>query len=388
MRLLHCVRSLNPVGGGPIEAIRQRVCALSIRGVESEVACLDEATKPWLADFPVAVHGLGPCFGGYGYSTRWIPWLRRNCGRFDAVIINGLWQFNSLGTKVGLPRNFPYFVFPHGMLDPWFKRTYPLKHVKKWLYWPWAEYRVLRGARAVFFTSEAERRLARESFWLYCCRECVVNYGTADPSGELKASKQKFLDAFPKVRGERFLLYLGRLHEKKGLDLLCDAWARERPDRLLLIAGPGEPAFIRALERRIEHLGISASVLLVGMLSGALKWGALAAADAFVLPSHQENFGVAVAEALACETPVLISDQVNIWREIVEDGAGVAASDDIEGTCSLLRSWITSSAGAWNERRSRARQCFERRFTIAKSAESLIRAIERYGVRAASRAVQ
>jgi hypothetical protein len=90
-----------------------------------------------------------------------------------------------------------YFVFPHGMLDPWFKRTYPFKHLKKWLYWPWAEYRVLRDAQAVLFTCEEEKRLARESFWLYRCNERVVTLGIARPSGDTTAQRELFLAAIP-----------------------------------------------------------------------------------------------------------------------------------------------------------------------------------------------
>ena len=93
----------------------------------------------------------------------------------------------------------PYVVFTHGMLDPWFKRQYPLKHVKKWLYWPWAEYRVLRDATAVLFTSEEERRLARRSFWLYRCNEVVINYGTAAPPADDGAAADRFRRAFPSV---------------------------------------------------------------------------------------------------------------------------------------------------------------------------------------------
>lgn len=383
MRLLHCIRSLNPSGGGPIEALRQRLGALRDRGHESEVACLDAPAEPWLADFPAPVQALGPGRGGYGYSARWMPWLRANRHRFDAVIINGLWQFNSFGTRQALGAAFPYFVFPHGMLDPWFKRTYPLKHLKKWLYWPWAEYRVLRDARAVFFTSEEERRQARESFWLYHCREAVVNYGTAGPPGDLAQHRRDFLAAFPELGGKKILLFLGRLHEKKGLDLLCEAWARVRSAAEaakgggveVVIAGPGSAAAEAAVRESIARLRLAGTVRLTGMLTGSLKWGALAAADAFVLPSHQENFGVAVAEALACGTPVLLSTRVNIWREIVADGAGCAEPDTPEGTARLLRTWLDEPAEQWRAKRSSARACFEARFTIARSAESLIREI-------------
>src|SRR5213076_1488953 len=113
-----------------------------------------------------------------------------------------------------------------GMLDPWFKRTYPLKHLKKWIYWPWADYRVLRDARAVLFTTEEERLLARQSFWLYRCREAVVDYGTAGPTGDAARQRESFRSAFPMLRDTRNLLFLSRLHPKQGCDTLLAAFAR------------------------------------------------------------------------------------------------------------------------------------------------------------------
>ena len=91
-------------------------------------------------------------------APRLLSWLRENATRYDAVIVNGIWQYHSYATWLALHRSeTPYFVFTHGMLDPWFKRRHPLKHLKKWLYWPWADYRVLRDAQAVIFTCEEER---------------------------------------------------------------------------------------------------------------------------------------------------------------------------------------------------------------------------------------
>jgi glycosyltransferase involved in cell wall biosynthesis len=148
--------------------------------------------------------------------------MRQHHKQFDAVIVHGIWQYSSFGVWRALAgTDTPYFVFPHGMLDPWFKRTYPLKHLKKLLYWPWAEYRVLRDAAAVLFTSEEERRLARESFALYRCREVVVNFGTAAPEN-LERAREVFFGTHPQLRNRRFLLFLGRLHVKKGCDLLIN----------------------------------------------------------------------------------------------------------------------------------------------------------------------
>ena len=109
-----------------------------------------------------------------------MPWLRAHAPDYDAVVVHGVWQYTSLAVWRALRRGpVPYFVYFHGMLDPWFKRAYPLKHLKKWLYWPWADYRVARDAKAVLFTAREEARLAAQSFWLYRVTPAVVGYGLA-----------------------------------------------------------------------------------------------------------------------------------------------------------------------------------------------------------------
>ena len=165
MKILRSIHSVNPALGGPIESVRQSSAVLMRRGHEVEIISLDAPTDPWVRDCPMPVHALGPGRGSYGYAPRFSRWIRERHAKYDAVIVQGIWQYSSFGVWRALRGTpTPYFVFPHGMLDPWFKRTYPLKHLKKLLYWPWAEYRVLRDAAAVLFTSEEERRLARESF--------------------------------------------------------------------------------------------------------------------------------------------------------------------------------------------------------------------------------
>ena len=291
------------------------------------------------------------------------------------MIVHGLWQYHGFGVwRAVAGSSTPYFVFPHGMLDPWFKRAYPRKHFKKLLYWPWAEYRVLRDAKAVFFTSEEERRSARESFSLYRCREVVVSFGTAQPPMDLVHAREAFFNAFPNLRGERFVLFLGRLHEKKGCDLLIEAFGqlRNSAERVhLVMAGPcAHPNYLRHLQQVASSS--TGPISFPGMLT---KWGALSAAEAFVLPSHQENFGIAVAEALACGTPVLISNKVNIWREIEADGAGYVENDDLAGTTKLLKRWLVTGPEARSTIRESAKKSFASRFEIERATDSLVAAI-------------
>jgi glycosyltransferase involved in cell wall biosynthesis len=378
MKILRSAHTVNPALGGPIESIRQSSAALVRRGHEVEIISLDAPSDSWVRDFVVPVHALGPGLGHYGYAPRFSDWIRQRRENYDAVIVHGNWQYSGFGVWRALAgSDTPYFVFPHGMLDPWFKRTYPLKHLKKWLYWPWAEYRVLRDAAAVLFTSEEERRLARESFWLYRCHERVVNYGTAAPPNP-EAAREKFLESFPHLRGQPFLLFLGRLHEKKGCDLLLEAFVQLQNSFAtplhLMMAGPSfDDDYFRGLRQLAASAGNAIS--FPGMLTGDLKWGALSAAEAFVLPSHQENFGIAVAEALGCGTPVLISNKINIWREIEADGAGYIENDDLPGTIQLLKRWLATPEISRAEMRASARKCFAAHFEIERATDSLLEVI-------------
>ncbi|HTN94681.1 MAG TPA: glycosyltransferase [Gallionella sp.] len=379
MKILHILPSVDPKGGGPMEGVRQRGLRLIEMGHEVEVLSLDDPASFFLPGYGLTVHALGPSRGGYRYNPRLVPWLRDHARKYDAIVVNGLWQYHSFGAWRALNRmKVPYFVFTHGMLDPWFKHAYPLKHLKKWLYWPWAEYRVLRDAQTVLFTSEEERLRARESFGLYRAHEAVVTYGTTTPPGNAGLLRAHFYAAHPDLRGKRLLLFMSRIHEKKGCDLLIDAFAKvagQNTDLHLVMAGPDQTGWAAALQAHAQRLGIAGRITWPGMLQGVMKWGAFYASEAFVLPSHQENFGIAVAEALGCGVPVLISDKVNIWREIEADGAGIVNSDTADGTEKSLRQWLALDAADRSKMAQQARTTFERRFTVDAMANSLIETI-------------
>jgi len=375
VKILHVINSVNPTTGGPIEGVRQLGGTLASQGHVVEVASLDPPGAPYLKQLPLQVYPLGPTRLRYAFSTRLIPWLIANRSRYDAVIVNGIWQFHSFGAWRALHNsNTPYVVFTHGMLDPWFKKEYPLKHVKKLMYWPWAEYRVLRDAQAVLFTSEEERVLARESFRLYRCNEVVVNYGTARPTGDMHLERQEFFGRYPELRGKKLVLFMGRIHPKKGCDLLIEAFANVLAHQAgwhLVIAGPDQVGWQEKLSNLAAQQGLTSSITWTGMIGGPLKWGALHAAEVFALPSHQENFGIVLAEALAAGVPTLISNKVNIWREIQSDRAGLVAEDNLKGISQLFQSYLNLPDDTKLAMRQRARVCFEQRFEIKQAANTL-----------------
>lgn len=373
MKILQLLPTLDLSSGGVARTVLATSRELAARGHVTEIASFDEPSARWVVDAGLPVHALWGSRTTYGYSKAMLHWLREHGPRFDRVIVNGLWQYHGLAAwRAFAGTATPYFVFPHGMLDVWFKRTYPLKHLKKWPYWAWAEYRILRDAAAVIYTSEEERQQARESFWLYRCREKICALGIEKPT---PASADLFFNRFPELRQKRIVLFLSRLHPKKGCDLLVEAFLRfasSHPAHVLVLAGPDQIGWESELRARAEKAGSGDRVVFTGMLEGEIKQSAFAAAEVFVLPSHQENFGLAVAEALAAGLPVLISDRVNIWREIVEDGAGYVEHDDLEGTTRLLERWLQTMPESRATMAANARNCFTRRFEIERAVASLL----------------
>jgi glycosyltransferase involved in cell wall biosynthesis len=375
MKVLHCIHSVNPAGGGPIEFIRQVVQLHLRKGTDIEIVCLDSPDDPWVKDFPCKVHALGPGFLSYGFSWRWVNWIRDNRKKYSIVVVNGIWQYSSFGTWLALKdTDTPYVVFTHGMLDPWFKQRYPLKHLKKSLYWPFAEYWVLKDAKVVLFTSEEERLLSFQSFPIYECNQMVIGYGAASPPAPVEAMKKEFAGLFPDLANKRVFLFLGRVHEKKGIDLLLQAFAKvlTDPDFHLMVAGPAMEHYLSRLKDLASTLGIGNRVTWTGMIDGNTKWASLCNAEALVLPSHQENFGVVVAEALACNVPVLISNKVNIWREILSSEAGFVANDTLEGTEEMLKKWLDLTEADRSQMKENAGQCFQRYFDVEMAFRRLM----------------
>ncbi len=389
MRLLHIIASVDPVGGGPIEGVLQQAKISREVGIHIDIASLDSPDAPFVSDCPVDVIALGKAgqpawrkstpWGHYGYQRKMVPWLRANIGKYDAVIVNGLWNYATMAARrVLVHGGVPYAVFTHGMLDPWFRTTYPVKTFAKQMFWYVCEGPLLNNADAVFFTTKDEMVVSDQAFRPYHVRGRVVGFGTADVGGNADEQIAAFRAGLPRLGDRRFLLYLSRIHPKKGVDLLIEAFsaiAHDQPDLDLVIAGPDQVGWREELEELVAELGIENRVHWPGLVSGDRKWGALKGCEAFVLSSHQENFGVVVAEALACGKTVLISDKVQIWREISEHHAGLVKPDTLDGTRDLLREFIALPPDDVAAIETNARALFETTFDIRKAIANINAAI-------------
>jgi glycosyltransferase involved in cell wall biosynthesis len=366
----------HPSEGGPIENTVQTARALIKRGHTVEIASLDPADATWLKDIDIKVYPLGSTRDRYLNAPRLKQWLIENANNYDVVLQHGLWNPTTFATWRAMRRTGqPYVTYPHGMLDPYFRRLKPLKHVMKQLLWFIADGRLLKDSQLVLFTTEEELLAARKSFWPCWYRERVVSYGTADVPVELADQAEAFLEALPVLKGRRFLLFMSRIHPKKGCDILIKAFARiaqKWPDVDLVIAGPDEVGLVPQLQALALKLHIQDRIHWPGMLTGSVKWGALRACAGFVLPSHQENFGVVVAEAMACARPVLITSKVQIWREVKSADAGIVVNDDVDGIASLLTSFLELPQSRRDEMSRNARDWFSKHFEITHVTDALI----------------
>jgi glycosyltransferase involved in cell wall biosynthesis len=380
MKALHVIPSLDPASGGPVEVLRQLRTIFSLGGHQVDVATLDSPEVARKYEFPARVFALGPSKGIYRYTPVAIPWLKANVAGYDLVVIHCVWQYSALAAYRALEGfAIPYAVFTHGMLDPYFKKRCPFKHLKKTIYWHGFLRKILCDADVVLFTSEEERLLARETFSRYKVRETVMPLGSFGPSCDTAAAREEFLVRWPHLRGKRLALSLGRIHPKKAIDVVIGAFAgtlANDPAWHLVIAGPDEAGHRKELETLAAGLGLSSRITWTGMLQGDLKWGSLLVSEILVMPSHQENFGMVVVEALACSLPVILSNKVNIWREVLNCSAGYIGEDTVEATKASLSRWSALTAEEIAVTRNCARKCFHESFNLNVTSKKILQVFE------------
>jgi len=384
MKILRVISSMNPKQGGPCQGIRNSIPELEKSNVRNEVVCIDEPDADYLGKDSFTIHAIGAGKkNSWGYNKNLIPWLLSNFHRFDKVIVHGLWSYHSHAAIKAIIEyrenndvSPKVYIMPHGMLDPYFQKAKErrLKALRNEIYWKIIENKVINKADGILFTCEEELLLARTTFPNYKPkREINVGYGVELPPEHNGGKKKAFEEKVPKWNGKPFLLFLSRIHQKKGVDLLINAYLKleKELDTIpqLVIAGPGlEHSYGKEIKLLASK---SQNILFPGMLSGDAKWGAFYECEAFVLSSHQENFGISIVEALACSRFVLISNKVNIWREIKSESAGFVADDTALGTIELLNNWISLSGDEKLKMNEQAKATFEKLYAIGPAANKL-----------------
>jgi glycosyltransferase involved in cell wall biosynthesis len=291
----------------------------------------------------------------------------------DMVHVHGLWHpAGTLAAMAARWSNKPYVLTPHGMLDHW---ALARSRTKKRLYGALFERRNIAGAARLHFLNTEELAEARdygEAFDPFVMPNGVV-------VGDYSAlpDRQSLYTEVPELQGKVVALFLGRLHPKKGFAALIPALAeavKSQPDLHLLIAGPDEGGYKAQLDKLIAQHHLSAHVSFLGMVQGQRKLAALAAADFFVLPSHQEGDSVAVKEAMACALPVIITPACH-FPEVLARRAGLVVAPQLEAVTQALVQ-LAQDASLRQRMGRQARQLIEERYTWHQLGKRLIAVYE------------
>jgi glycosyltransferase involved in cell wall biosynthesis len=331
LRILQIVPSIALVYGGPSQMVLGLSQSLAAHGADVTVLTTDangDAGQPPLTvplDRPVEQDGYqiryfrcAP-FRRYKFSIDLLRWLSVHAKEFDIAHIHALFSpVSTFAATVARSQHLPYILRPLGTLDP---ADLQKKRQVKQLYAALFERANLANAAAVHFTSDQEAKIS-ERFGAIT-RDLIIPLGVASSSVRSRSSSPA--SAPPTV------LFMSRLDPKKGLDLLLPALEHLLQTGLsfrfvLAGANPQDPAYEQQIRDRIQASPLANCTTMAGFVTGEAKAALLQSADLFVLPSYYENFGIAVAEAMAAGVPVVISDQVHIWPAIQQAQAGWISS--------------------------------------------------------------
>ncbi|MCG8400015.1 MAG: glycosyltransferase [Firmicutes bacterium] len=363
IKVLHVIPTLDPINGGPVNAIEGLTSSLHNHNVKVEILApyregesLVVANR--LKQQNIKVTRVGPVRGAIGYHPQLKTIAYKAVSRNDVTHIHSLWEdVQHHAARASQKQKKPYIIRPCGMLDPW---SLNQSKYRKKIYLALRLRKNLNRATALHFTAQAEHDLTRPLN--------LKPPGIIEPNGlnlsefETLPSPNAFRNAHPEIGDRPYILFLSRIHPKKGVNLLIPAFTDAAPPNCtLVIAGPSEPDYLALIKQLTVKHGIEDRVLFPGMLAGEVKHAAYAEAMLFILPSYQENFGIVVIEALACGTPVVTTTAVNLSDALMNKPFAFISTPDVEGVTDALRKAL-------------AQQC-----TNAKSQRSITFVYENFG---------
>lgn len=391
MKLLCVSPSYRPAFqyGGPIASIHALNKALVKRGVGVTVYATNAGLDGKVpVNQEVDVDGVKVTYFGFvnflefigrtGWQFSWqiTNALKKTLKAFDLIHINAVWNYPAAVTAYYCRKyKKPYIIAPRGTLYPY---TIGRNAWKKWPYYKLVAKRDLKGAAAIHYTTEDELEKCHSFLGLNNTAIIIPN-GIDLSEFNVLPEKGKLRGRYPFLKAKKVVLFLGRIHWKKGLDLLAKAYgrlARERRDVHLLIVGSDEGGYEKKVRGWLEDESVLDQVTFTGMLNGKEKIEAFAGSDIFVLPSYSENFGMAVIEAMACRLPVVISNQVGVYRELQRAEAGLIVRLDSADLYSALIRLLDNGKEAL-EIGKQGRKLVEEQFAIEKVADRMIEAFKR-----------
>lgn len=381
LRVLHVIPSLAPTSGGPSFAMPAMATALADAGVNVTVVTTDDdGPGRHLQGVPlgqrVPMNGWDAIYFRkqtefYKASLPLRAWLRSHVTEFDIVHIHAVFSFASLvAGHAAAAAGVPYVVRPLGVLNRW-----GVEHRRRYLKalsLRWFDLPMLRKAAAMHYTSRME--MIEVARFHLSNRQQVVPLGIDLRPFEMLPPRQVFSERFPETAVTRNILFLSRIDEKKGLDLLIEAFASiaaRRPGIRLVICGGGSLAMTEQCQRQAALLGVADRVTWTGHVSGDMRLAAFSAAEIFVLPSHSENFGIALLEAMAAGLPCLSTDQVALAADAAAEQAVMLSARDPAAIAGALVE-LLDSAPRRQSLSAHARLLAQRQYSLKAMADGLL----------------
>lgn len=352
MRVLHVIPSLSPTSGGPSFALPAMARSLQPHEVSIIAATTDDDGPG--RHLSCVTHGVETPQDGwsalyfpkqtefYKVSLPLRSWLRAHVAEFDVVHIHAVFSFASLvAGHAAAARGVPYIVRPLGVLNRWGMEN--RRKLVKALSFRLLDLPLLKKAAAMHYTSRMEMEDAAR-FGLRNLQR-VIPIGIDLAPFDSLPPRSVFSAHFPETAATRNLLFLSRIDVKKGLDLLINAFAKISPSQTntrLIICGDGDPALIGKLKAMATAGGVGDRITWAGSVTGELRRAAFAAAELFLLPSHSENFGIALLEAMAAGLPCISTDQVALAVDAALENAVQLAARDPESIAEAVGSLLSS----------------------------------------------
>ena len=371
IKILRIIHSLNPIWGGPPNAILDHSISLINLGMKVDILTNDNHKYNFIRTKKIKVFLMGKSlWGSYGYNTKLFFWLLKNRYKYDYFIIHGLWSFYSLVARILVPKK--YFIFTHGQLDPYFSLNI-YKKIKKIIYWKLIEKKNLLYSKSLLLTTKDEKKLLNNTYVdTTGIKKNVIKYGILKKKINKKKVIKIFNKNFPSLKNKVFLLYLGRFHDKKGCDILIESLKKLSKQNIkfnVLLAGPHNE-YKDKLKYLSKKYKLDKNLFWSDSIFGDLKWGAILASKGMVLPSHGENFGVSLVESLSFNKPVITTNKVNIHKDILKYKAGFISRDNVSNFSKALQKFNSLTKKQTLKMSKNSYRCFNENFNLSKKDKS------------------
>jgi glycosyltransferase involved in cell wall biosynthesis len=382
MRILHIIPSISSLRGGPSQAVLEMVKALQKCGVNAEILTTNDDGYS-LLDVPLCervIYGDVPVWFFPRFSPNYYPirefafsweftqWLWRNIQYYELLHVHAIFSYcSTVAMAIARLRNIPYIVRPLGQLCQW---SLQQSAAKKSLYLNVIERKNINQSASLHLTSNAEKQEI-EQLNLEC-KNFVIPHGLALP-GIIPNASQLLREYFQLSSKEPIILFLSRIHPKKGLEYLIQALAQIKDKKFtLIIAGNGDSDYEAQINSCLHDYGLEDCSLMTGFVEGELKQLLLQGANLFVLTSYSENFGVAVLEALAAGTPALVTPGVALAQEIEQNDLGYVVPQEPTAIAKAIEKHLELPESEEDKLSQKARQFVLDNYSWDKIAQQLL----------------